>query len=129
MCAYRDEFIFLRRAGLCRRASKRMSPQPTSLNSLKGERMRNHAADYSDYDDTDFDEPRVSRGLDGLQTLALLGALALIAAPAFKSFSRRMRARQPAALGEPAIDKSLKDTFPASDPPASRYFDIPENRK
>jgi hypothetical protein len=91
--------------------------------------MRDYAADYSDYDD-DIDEiPSARRGLDGLQTLALLGAIALIAAPALKSVSRRWRQRHPQAVTEPAIDKSLKDTYPASDPPASRYFDIPENRK
>ncbi|HTE39720.1 MAG TPA: hypothetical protein VK629_02750 [Steroidobacteraceae bacterium] len=26
-------------------------------------------------------------------------------------------------------DKTLKDSFPASDPPASQYFDIPVNRQ
>jgi hypothetical protein len=26
-------------------------------------------------------------------------------------------------------DKTLKDSFPASDPPASQYFDIPINRQ
>ena len=26
-------------------------------------------------------------------------------------------------------DKSLKDSFPASDPPASQFFDIPVNRQ
>jgi len=92
--------------------------------------MRDYAADYEDYDDEDDIEPAPrARGLDGVQTLALLGALALIAAPAIKSFSRRWKLRHPQALTEPSIDKSLKDTFPASDPPASRYFDIPENRK
>jgi hypothetical protein len=91
--------------------------------------MHDYAANYSVYDDSD-DEPRARRGFDSWQTLALLGALALIAAPALKSYSRRWRQRRPAAaMSEPAIDKSLKDTFPASDPPATRYFDIPENRK
>jgi hypothetical protein len=90
--------------------------------------MRDYTVDFSDYDDS-YAEPPVRRGLDGVQTLALLGALALIAAPAIKSISRRWRVRPPAALSEPAIDKALKDTYPASDPPASRYFDIPENRK
>jgi hypothetical protein len=95
----------------------------------RSEYMRDDSGDYSDYDDSRA-ESRARRGLDGLQTLALLGALALIVTPALKSISRRWRVRQPAAaLSEPAIDKSLKDTFPASDPPASRYFDIPENRK
>jgi hypothetical protein len=92
--------------------------------------MRDYAADYDDGYEDDADEGTgASRSLDGLQTLALLGALALIAAPAFKSITRRWRLRHPQALSEPAIDKSLKDTYPASDPPASRYFDIPENRK
>lgn len=29
---------------------------------------------------------------------------------------------------EKARDKTLKDSFPASDPPASQFFDIPVNR-
>lgn len=73
-------------------------------------------------------EPR-RRGFDGVQVLALVGAAALIAAPAIQAFSRRWRLRHPLASSEPAIDKTLKDTYPASDPPASRYFDIPENRR
>ena len=51
------------------------------------------------------------RGLSGAQKAALGGAIALLAAPAIN------------------IDKSLKDTYPASDPPASHYFDIPANRQ
>ena len=64
-----------------------------------------------------------------LETLLLVGALCLIAAPAIKGISRRWRVRHPAASQEAAIDESLKETFPASDPPASRYFDIPDNNK
>jgi hypothetical protein len=30
---------------------------------------------------------------------------------------------------EATRDKTLKDSFPASDPPASNYFDIPTNRQ
>jgi hypothetical protein len=90
--------------------------------------MRYDTADFTDYDDS-YAQPRARRGFDGVQALALLGALALIAAPALKSLSRRWRVRHPVALSEPAIDKTLKDSYPASDPPASRYFDIPENRK
>ena len=30
---------------------------------------------------------------------------------------------------EAVRDKTLKDSFPASDPPASQYFDIPANRQ
>jgi len=70
-----------------------------------------------------------SRGFDFLETIAVFGAIALIATPAVKGVLRRWRVKHPMAHGEPAIDRSLKDTFPASDPPASRYFDIPENRR
>jgi hypothetical protein len=72
-------------------------------------------------------ESRSSR--DALQTIALLGAAILITWPACKGIARRWRIRHPVAKREPEIDKQLKDTFPASDPPASRYFDIPVNRR
>jgi hypothetical protein len=64
-----------------------------------------------------------------LETVALLGAVALIATPACRGIARRWRLRHPRAGSETAIDKQLKDTYPASDPPASRYFDIPINRR
>jgi hypothetical protein len=66
---------------------------------------------------------------DVLETVALLSAVALLAVPAYRGIARRWRLRHPLARSEPAIDKQLKDTFPASDPPASRYFDIPVNRR
>jgi hypothetical protein len=66
---------------------------------------------------------------DVLETVALLGAVALIAVPAYRGIARRWRVRHPLARSESAIDKQLKDTYPASDPPASRYFDIPVNRR
>jgi hypothetical protein len=64
-----------------------------------------------------------------LETVALLSAAVLIAAPACRGIARRWRLRHPRARTETAIDKQLKDTYPASDPPASRYFDIPINRR
>jgi hypothetical protein len=66
---------------------------------------------------------------DVLHTVALLSAVVLIAAPAYRGIARRWRLKHPRAKSEPAIDKQLKDTYPASDPPASRYFDIPVNRR
>lgn len=66
---------------------------------------------------------------DFLETVALLSAAILITVPACKGIARRWRVRHPIARSEPAIDKQLKDTYPASDPPASRYFDIPVNRR
>ena len=73
-------------------------------------------------------DPRRSH-FGGLETIALLSAAILIAVPAYKGISRRWRLRNPRARSETAIDKQLKDTYPASDPPASRYFDIPANRR
>lgn len=64
-----------------------------------------------------------------LGALALVGAVAMITAPVILRMSRRWTITHPKAQKEPAIDNSLKDTFPASDPPASRYFDIPVNRR
>ena len=66
---------------------------------------------------------------DVLETVALLSAAVLIAAPACRGIARRWRRKHPMARTERAIDKQLKDTYPASDPPASRYFDIPVNRR
>jgi hypothetical protein len=64
-----------------------------------------------------------------VETALLVSAAALIAVPAYRGIARRLRARQQRAVEEPAIDKTLKDSFPASDPPAGRYFDIPVNRR
>jgi hypothetical protein len=93
--------------------------------------MRDHERDY---DDLDFDPgyeyaPRRRSALDTMESVLLLGALALIATPAIKGIARRYRVRNPAAACEPEVDKSLKDTYPASDPPAQRYVDIPINRR
>jgi hypothetical protein len=76
-----------------------------------------------------FVEEETSDALDTLEKFALIGAIALIAWPALQKISAKWRVRHPQASSEPAIDKSLRDTYPASDPPASRYFDIPVNRR
>ena len=73
--------------------------------------------------------PDRSSAFDLLEKLALLGAIGLIAAPALKGIAYRWRMRNPVAAKEPAVDGALDDTFPASDPPAVRFVDIPENRK
>lgn len=83
------------------------------------------------YED-DFDDlpPTRRRSVfDALESIVLLGALALIATPAIKGIARRYRVRRPLAADDASVDKSLKDTFPASDPPAQRYVDIPVNRR
>ena len=83
------------------------------------------------YDDS-YDDSYEERGRSGgglAETILLLGAIGLIALPAISSIKRRWRVSHPDAKAEPSVDKSLKDTFPASDPPASRYFDIPVNRR
>lgn len=66
---------------------------------------------------------------DTVETVALVGAAVLITMPAWRGIARRWRVKHPIAKTEPLIDKTLKDSYPASDPPASRYFDIPVNRR
>jgi hypothetical protein len=90
--------------------------------------MRDYERDADDYD---YDhEPARGRSVMGaVESILLLGALALIATPAIKGIARRYRVRNPAAAFENEVDKSLKDTYPASDPPAHRYVDIPINRR
>jgi hypothetical protein len=77
----------------------------------------------------DSHEERRSPAADLIGTLALVGTAVLIAWPAYKGIARRWRIRHPAAARESAIDESLQETFPASDPPATRYVDIPDNRR
>jgi hypothetical protein len=91
--------------------------------------------DYERYDDDDDDDlddyvpTRRRSAYDTVETILLLGALTLIALPAVKGIARRYRIRNPVAACEEQVDESLKDTFPASDPPAARYVDIPVNRR
>lgn len=66
---------------------------------------------------------------DVWETVALVGAAVLIATPAYRGIAKRWRQKHAIAKIETAIDKRVKDTFPASDPPASQYFDIPVNRR
>jgi hypothetical protein len=68
-------------------------------------------------------------GFDLLESLALIGALGLIVSPAIRGIAYRWRIRYPAAMSDAAVDEALQKTFPASDPPASRFVDIPVNRK
>lgn len=85
---------------------------------------------YADDFDDDYQPRRRGRSVFGaLESILLLGAMALIATPAIRGIARRYRIRNPVAANEAHVDESLKDTFPASDPPASRYVDIPSNRR
>ena len=86
--------------------------------------------DEERYDDEyDYDERPRRSALDTVESLLLLGALALIATPAIRGIARRWRVRNPIAAAEDGIYDSLNDTYPASDPPAARYVDIPVNRR
>jgi hypothetical protein len=68
--------------------------------------------------------------LSTTQKVLLAGAVALVTQPALRILSHKLgRTRREAAALENSVDKSLKDTFPASDPPASHYYDIPVNRQ
>ncbi|WP_129775800.1 hypothetical protein [Peristeroidobacter soli] len=99
--------------------------------------MRDYERYRDDDDDLDDDDwisdagrsRRRSAAFDAAESILLLGALALIAMPAIKGIARRYRVRNPIAADEAMVDESLKETFPASDAPASRYVDIPVNRR
>ena len=93
--------------------------------------MRDHERYDEDFEpEYESRPPRRRRSaLDTIESVLLLGALALIAMPAIKGIARRYGVQHPAAAHEPEVDESLKETFPASDPPAARYVDIPVNRR
>jgi hypothetical protein len=80
-----------------------------------------------------FKSRRRRSGLSTVQKAALGSAIALVAAPAIRIIATNLRRRfvdQPErAKSEASIDTALKDTYPASDPPASHYYDIPVNRQ
>lgn len=76
-----------------------------------------------------LDDTRRRGGHTALRTLALIVACALLVLPACCRIGRRWRVRHPRAMREAAVDEALKGTFPASDPPASRYVGIPRNRR
>lgn len=84
---------------------------------------------YEDDFDDDYEPVRRRSFFDAVESIVLLGALALIATPAIKGIARRYRVRHPVAADEDQVDESLKETYPASDPPATRYMDIPSNRR
>jgi hypothetical protein len=72
---------------------------------------------------------RTHRKSIAIERAALISVAVLIALPVCLGIARRWRIRHPKAEREPAIDQALEDTFPASDPPAQRYVDIPVNRR
>lgn len=66
----------------------------------------------------------------GLSATGLVVIGAVIAAVVLaRRALRRANVSQQIKTTEQRRDKSLKDTYPASDPPASQYFDIPVNRQ
>ena len=79
----------------------------------------------------DFQPPYPDPDRSGRLTRSLLfvGALGLIATPLIKSLRERWAVQKTTARSESVADKTLKDSFPPSAPPASQYFDIPANRQ
>lgn len=68
--------------------------------------------------------------------LAKIGALVGIAAAAgvvargiYRYVQSQRQLTKAKGRVESVHDKTLKDSFPASDPPASQFFDIPVNRQ
>jgi len=63
-----------------------------------------------------------------VRNIALLSGALLSAGFIGYHLYRRRQTQQQTHSVESRRDKSLKDTFPASDPPASQYYGIPANR-
>lgn len=72
---------------------------------------------------------RGARGAPGM--IATLGTVVLVglAAIAATAVLRHKRHRHDEAKVQRRRDEALADSFPASDPPATQYFDIPANRR
>ncbi len=77
----------------------------------------------------EYEPPYRDRGTSLARSLLFLGAVGLIAAPFVRNLRSRWNVKKATALTEATVDKTLKDSFPASDPPASQFFDIPSNRQ
>jgi len=75
----------------------------------------------------DHDQGARARSLNS--NVLVFGALVLGGLLAFSLFKRQRHRKRREAHVEKVHDKTLKDSFPASDPPASQYFDIPVNRQ
>lgn len=76
------------------------------------------------------DEAPYERVRIGLSTTGWMMLGALVAAGVLlRKLLQHSAAAQHSHTTEQRRDKILKDTFPASDAPASQYFDIPINRQ
>ena len=85
-----------------------------------------------------IDDDGHSNPVSGRRSFTWLVGVSMIGAAAFcvaTNFLHRRKfsgstdaANMKSAIKDDHRDKILEDTFPASDPPASQYFDIPVNR-
>lgn len=82
----------------------------------------------SRYDAALDETSRNSRSNVAATALICIGGLFALGA-IMDAWRRRTAVAQRNKNTERHYDKTLKDTFPASDPPASQYFDIPVNRR
>ncbi len=64
-----------------------------------------------------------------LGTKAIVLGVALASSLVIVKILSRTAQRNSQQSVEARRDKTLKESFPASDPPASQYFDIPANRQ
>ena len=63
------------------------------------------------------------------RSLLLVGSALAVGYGISKLLKRPHARRDEVEVSQRRQDKALRDTFPASDPPASQYFDIPVNRR
>jgi hypothetical protein len=84
---------------------------------------------FDDLDSSEMDSPpRSSRSGISTTGLLLIG-LAVASGVIIRKVLQQARSTHQTHKAEQQRDKTLKDTYPASDPPASQYFDIPVNRQ
>jgi hypothetical protein len=61
--------------------------------------------------------------------VSVIGIAAVAIGFVARDIYRRSKISKSLGRVEAVRDKTLKDSFPASDPPASQYFEIPVNRQ
>lgn len=61
--------------------------------------------------------------------LLVAGAVGFLVAPAVIAAGRRLMKKKELVQADARVDENLKETFPASDPPAQHFVDIPVNRR
>jgi uncharacterized membrane protein YcjF (UPF0283 family) len=74
-------------------------------------------------------QPLTNRYVQLGVAVGIAASVGFIAREVYRLIRVRRQAKESAAHVDAVHDKALKGSFPASDPPASQFFDIPVNRQ